>query len=59
MTGRRTLCLMLLTGAAACAGPGANLPPLPEETRAPYRLGPEDQVRVTVFNDPRLTGEFR
>ena len=59
MTGRRTLCLMLLTGVAACAGPGSNLPPLPEETRAPYRLGPEDQVRVTVFNDPRLTGEFR
>jgi len=43
----------------ACAAPGAGLEPLPEATRGPYRLGPDDQVRVTVFNDPRLTGEFR
>ena len=27
--------------------------------RSAYRLGPEDQLRVTVFNDPRLTGDFR
>ena len=44
---------------AACATPGSDLPPLPEGERSAYRLGPDDEVRVTVFNDPRLTGEFR
>ncbi len=62
MTSRR-LALLLpilpLAGLAACADPAAGLPQLPEGERTAYRLGPEDQVRVTVFNDPRLTGEFR
>ncbi|MFC3125982.1 polysaccharide biosynthesis/export family protein [Pseudoroseomonas globiformis] len=44
---------------AACASPGANLPPLPEATASAYKLGAGDQLRVTVFNDPRLTGDFR
>jgi polysaccharide export outer membrane protein len=44
---------------AGCAGPGADLPSLPEAAEAPYRLGPGDQIRITVFNDPRLTGDFR
>lgn len=44
---------------AACAVPGADLPPLPQTVSGPYKLGPGDQLRVTVFNDPRLTGEFR
>lgn len=56
---RRLICLLLLATMAACATPGAGLPPLPDATRTAYRLGPDDQVRVTVFNDPRLTGEFR
>jgi polysaccharide export outer membrane protein len=47
---------MLLLG--ACAS-GAGLPPLPERTAGAYALGAGDQLRVTVFNDPRLTGEFR
>jgi polysaccharide biosynthesis/export protein len=59
MPGRRQLCLLLLTTVAACSGPGANLPRLPDASQTAYRLGPEDRVRVTVFNDPRLTGEFR
>jgi polysaccharide export outer membrane protein len=42
-----------------CAGPGADLPPLPEAAPAPYRLAAEDQLRITVFEDPRLSGEFR
>lgn len=53
------LAALLLLVLSACAAPGANLPPLPETTRTAYRLGPEDQLRITVFNDPRLTGEFR
>jgi polysaccharide export outer membrane protein len=44
---------------AACTNPGGDLPSLADATRSAYRLGPEDQLRVTVFNDPRLTGEFR
>ncbi|WP_380066238.1 polysaccharide biosynthesis/export family protein [Dankookia sp. GCM10030260] len=32
---------------------------MPDATASAYRLGPDDQVRVTVFNDPRLTGDFR
>lgn len=54
---RRLLPALLLL-LSACT-PGANLPPLPDQARGAYRLGPEDQLRVTVFNDPRLTGEFR
>ncbi len=57
----RLLATLLLTAAlaGACVSQGANLPPLPQTTQSAYRLGPEDVVRVTVFNDPRLTGEFR
>ncbi|WP_270936184.1 polysaccharide biosynthesis/export family protein [Falsiroseomonas oryzae] len=59
MQTRRIAMLLPFVALAACTTPGADLPPLPEGERASYRLGPEDQVRVTVFNDPRLTGEFR
>ncbi|MCZ8149550.1 MAG: polysaccharide biosynthesis/export family protein [Roseomonas sp.] len=49
-------------GSASAAG-RARRPPFNRSTRhrfrAAYRLGPEDEVRVTVFNDPRLTGKFR
>ncbi len=44
---------------AACASPGAGLPHLPEIAPSAYRLGVGDQLRISVFNDPRLTGEFR
>jgi polysaccharide export outer membrane protein len=59
MTSRRLALMLPVLGLAACANPGGELPPLPDSTISGYRLGPEDQVRVTVFNDPRLTGEFR
>ncbi|WP_419898810.1 polysaccharide biosynthesis/export family protein [Roseomonas sp. USHLN139] len=48
-----------LTLLAACGTPGADLAPLPARAPAAYQLGVGDQLRVTVFNDPRLTGEFR
>ncbi|MBC9206166.1 polysaccharide export protein [Roseomonas aerophila] len=57
LTRRMVLCGALLL--SACAAPGAGLPLLPEVTPAAYALGAGDQLRVTVFNDPRLTGEFR
>jgi polysaccharide export outer membrane protein len=59
MTARRLALAFTLLALAACSNPGAGLPPLPNEPAAAYRLGPQDQVRVTVFNDPRLTGDFR
>jgi polysaccharide export outer membrane protein len=46
-------CLML----SACE-PGSSLPPLPETTAAPYTLGPGETVRVVVFGQTQLTGEF-
>ena len=46
-------CLML----SACE-PGANLPPLPETTDTSYTLGPGETVRVVVFGQTELTGEF-
>jgi polysaccharide export outer membrane protein len=55
----RRATLLLPLALIACADPTAGLPVLPNETRSGYRLGPDDQVKVTVFNDPRLTGEFR
>ncbi|ONG58956.1 exopolysaccharide biosynthesis protein [Pseudoroseomonas deserti] len=48
-----------LTLLAACGTPGADLSPLPPREPMAYQLGVGDQLRVTVFNDPRLTGEFR
>ncbi len=56
---RRIAMLAPVAVIAACSAPGSNLPPLEEAARSEYRLGSSDQVRVTVFNDPRLTGDFR
>jgi polysaccharide export outer membrane protein len=43
------------TGPAAVAGPAAT-PAGPQD--AAYRLGPTDKVRVMVFGEEQLTGEF-
>lgn len=45
----------LLTGCA----PGRDLPPLPPAASGEYRLGPGDAVRLIVFGEEQLTGEFR
>lgn len=42
----------------ACA-PGTSLPPLPDGEREAYRLATGDLLRINVFDDSRLTGEFR
>lgn len=55
---RRLLPLLVLGGVAACS-PGGDLPPLPGGAGGAYLLGAGDQLRVIVFNDPRLTGDFR
>lgn len=53
------LMLSALLALGACSSPGADLPPLPEGTVSEYRLDTGDQVRLTVFGDPRLSGEYR
>lgn len=59
---RRMLLRALAFGAgasvlSACATPASGggdvAPTMPE-----YRLGPQDQLRITVFNEPGLTGPF-
>lgn len=62
----RTMIGLLLLGlAAACAGPAVkvvstgdryvtSVSDLPEE----YKLGTGDKVRINVFNEPTLSGEF-
>ena len=60
MQTRRALLLLVPAAAvAACTDPTSSLPALPDAQATGYRLGPDDQVKVTVFNDPRLTGEFK
>lgn len=56
---RAVLPVLFLFVGASCAGPGANLPPLPEADHASYSLGPGDQVRIITFGEDNLTGEFR
>jgi protein involved in polysaccharide export with SLBB domain len=48
----------LLAGCAAAPTPCATNAPA-EAALAGYRLGPGDLVRVTVFRQPDLSGEFR
>jgi protein involved in polysaccharide export with SLBB domain len=48
----------LLAGCAAAPAPCATNAPA-EAAPAGYRLGPGDLVRVTVFRQPDLSGEFR
>jgi polysaccharide export outer membrane protein len=57
---RRRLIRGLLIGAAVSvvgaplSAQAQNEPALPEE----YRLGPGDQLRITVFGEPDLTGQY-
>ena len=52
---RVVVALALLSGCA----PGAGLPPLPNYGARSYTLGGGDQVRIIVFGEDQLTGEFR
>jgi polysaccharide export outer membrane protein len=50
--------LAFAAGASAASG-CATTEPAPEATEpVEYRLGPADQIRITVFNEPELTGQF-
>jgi len=59
MKKRSYLMMGVLLGLCGCAGPGADLPPLPPPTStALYRLGPGDRVRVLVYGDKELSDVF-
>jgi polysaccharide biosynthesis/export protein len=42
-----------------CARTAARLPPTPDIGSADYHLGPGDQVRIIIFGEEQMTGEFR
>lgn len=56
--GRRALVSGAIAGLTGCM-PGRALPPVPPYRPASYRLGPGDQLRVLVFGEDQITGEFR
>jgi polysaccharide export outer membrane protein len=50
--------LLLLACAACVGGPMAAGDPADEVVVQEYRLGPGDQLRIAVFGEPNLSGEF-
>jgi polysaccharide export outer membrane protein len=44
---------------AGCAGPAAKLPDLAAAPPAAYRLGPGDEVRVSVFGLDAMTNSYK
>ena len=46
--------LLLALATAACA----TTDPLPPPSGGPYRLGSGDEVRLTVYGDPQMSGEY-
>ncbi|SNB75485.1 polysaccharide export outer membrane protein [Arboricoccus pini] len=58
---RRALATLLGATAIAACAPKDDLAFLPDTptTDSPYKLGPGDQVRLIVFNEPQLSGDFR
>ncbi len=48
----------LLIALAGCS-PGDDLAPLPEYHAQSYRLGGGDQIRVIVYGEDQITGEYR
>lgn len=55
----RLLAVLALTFlVAACGGRAGSLPALPAVDEGPYRLGAGDRVRLVVFGQDELTGEY-
>lgn len=57
---RRTLLVSLTfaLASAACGSRGEIAMAPPVDANEPYHLGPGDKVRITVFGQPTLTGEY-
>lgn len=66
MLGRLIMFSAMLLFVAACAGAGDDAPlqgartapATPATSSDDYHLGPEDKVKVTVFSEQNLSGEF-
>jgi polysaccharide biosynthesis/export protein len=56
--GRRWLILAGIGVLSACSAAGSGLKPVPMPPSTNYLLGPGDRVRVIVFGEEQLTGEF-
>lgn len=52
---RLLVCVILLTG---CASSPQKLPPLAADSGAPYKLGAGDSLKITVFGEADLSGEY-
>jgi protein involved in polysaccharide export with SLBB domain len=52
----RIVSIMLVLLSAACASVAS--PPVDASAPFVYRLGTGDRLRITVFDEPRLSGEF-
>ena len=50
---------MAFVPALAGCTPGGNLPLLPDNPDPAYHLGAGDQIRVIVFGQDQITGQFR
>ncbi len=59
-TRRAFLRTLALTAGAGALGACSTMDPTPADVAAPteYRLGAGDQIRITVFNEPDLTGPY-
>jgi len=55
---KRTLILAAVGAAATGCASGASNAPQPGDVASEYRLGPGDQLRVIVFGETELTGQF-
>ena len=50
--------LLGCTGCATLAGQGASLPPLPPPAGALYRLGAGDGLRIRIYDQAQLSGDY-
>lgn len=55
----RGLALSAAMVLAACAGPARAQPQQEAAVAEEYRLGPGDQLRITVFNETDLSGQYQ
>jgi polysaccharide biosynthesis/export protein len=58
-TRRRFVATAAIAGLVTSCAPGSALPPLPQTSAGPYRLGVDEQVRIVIFGQEQLTGQFR
>lgn len=62
-SGARAWCLLAVIAMAAilcaCSGPSSPLGPAPLPTSEEYHLGGGDQVKVTIFGEQDLSGDYR